>query len=817
MSVSIMKLKSGISATALLAVAVALPGAAFAQSTDAAATPAQATPVAAGQEAPAPAAEAPSEGEIIVTAQKRSERLVEVPLAVTAVSANTLASAQINDTSSLTRAVPSLQYQQGNNPGNSGFRIRGVGTQLFSLGVESAVAVVVDGVVAPRQAQGFSDLADLERVEVLRGPQGTLFGKNATAGVINIVTARPSKSFTGNVEATVAEHNEYRVKGSLSGPISDTLSARVSGFYNHVGGYIYNAAKDKMVNGNESWGVRGKLEWDAAPNLTFLLTGDYRENNADCCSRVPVSIVTPAMKTLLGPQVVASPKNRTISNDDLSYYRTKSSVVSLQGDWDLGPATLTSITAWQYYRQNDQFEPDQIASNPVRYVGAFPYSQWNNNSSHLGYNNYSQEIRLASNGKSDFTYVIGGFYNHLDLDRNLNRRRQRCAAGTLGQPCTVTSADSSGFEGNFKSDNYALFGQVDWRIVGGLHVIAGLRGQYEKQTVTGRVYGPLVAGDALFPGVVLNSGTRSRDDSAVTGKAGLRYEFNRNLQVYGSYTRGYKAFALDIDASTNFATQNGIAPEHVNAYELGAKWIAPGGKFDVSAALFRSDFTNLQVQALVTDPAAGTFITVLGNAGKSRSQGFEVEANFRPTDGLSIAANFTLVDATIDVPGQSCPLQTPSTGTFASNFPVNQCYVRSTTVNGVTTLSGAIIDVVGGNLPATPRYRVGVTPRYEHDFGPVAGFVQIGLNYQSKTGFALNQDPLLTQKGYAIVDASVGVHTSDNKYGVTVFVRNLFDQTYYTQLNHGTLLANGANPYDLWANVSKDADRYFGATFSARF
>jgi len=807
MSVSNSKLKCGISATALVAMAMLLPSAAFAQEA--------AAPAETAQEAPT--ADAPSEGEIIVTANKRSERLVEVPVAVTAVSADTLSSAQINDTASLTRAVPSLQFQQGNNPGNSGFRIRGVGTQLFSLGVESAVAVVVDGVVAPRQAQGFSDLADLERVEVLRGPQGTLFGKNATAGVINIITARPSKTFTGNVEATIAEHNEYRVKGSISGPLSDTLRARVSGFYNHIGGYIYNAAQDKMVNGNESWGARGKLEWDAAANLTFLLTGDYRENNADCCSRVPVSIVNPAMKTLLGSSVVASPENRTISNDDLSYYRTKSSVVSLQADWDLGPATLTSITAWQYYRQNDQFEPDQIASNPVRYVGAFPYSQWNNNSTHLGYNNYSQELRLGSNGSSDFTYVVGAFYNKLDLDRTLNRRRLRCAAGTLGQPCTQTSADSSGFNGNFKSDNYALFGQIDWRVAGGLHVIAGLRGQYEKQTVTGRIYGPLVTGDALFPGVVLNSGTRSRDDTALTGKAGLRYEFSRNFQVYGSYTRGYKAFALDIDAQTRYDTQNGIAPEHVDAYELGAKWIAPGGKFDINAAMFRSDFTNLQIQALMSDPAAGTFITVLGNAGKSRSQGFELEANFRPSSELSIAANFTLVDATIDVPGQSCPLQTVSTGTYASNFPVNTCYVRSTTVNGNTTLSGAIIDVVGGNLPATPRYRVGVSPRYEHDFGSVATFAQISLNYQSKTGFALNQDPLLTQQGYAIVDASVGIHTSDNRYGVTVFVRNLFDQTYYTQLNHGTILANAANPYDLWANVSKDADRYFGATFSARF
>ncbi|MFT3964955.1 MAG: TonB-dependent receptor [Sphingobium sp.] len=755
--------------------------------------------------------------DIVVTAQKRTERLVQVPLAVTAVSSASLASQQINDTSSLTRAVPSLTFQAGNNPGNASFRIRGVGTQLFSLGVESAVSVVVDGVVAPRQAQGFSDLADLERVEVLRGPQGTLFGKNATAGVISIVTARPGKEFGGNVEATIAEQDEYRVKGTVTGPISDTLRARVSGFYNHVGGYIYNAATNSDVNGSKSWGVRGKLEWDATPDLNFLLTGDYRESDANCCSRVPVQVTTAGVRTLLGSSVVPSSENRTVSNDDASYYRTKSTTLSLQGDWDIGSATITSISAFQRYVQADQFEPDQIASIPTRYVGTFPYAAWNQNQSRFAYNNYSQELRIGSNGSRDLTYVAGIYYAHLDLGRDYARRRFTCGSGTtVGEICTgAIRGQSSGFSGNFKSDNIAVFGQIDWRIAGGLHFIGGLREQYEKQTVTGSVYGPLYPGaDDLFPGTTINSGTRSRSDWALTGKAGLRYEFNRNLQVYGSYTRGYKAFALDLDVTTRFDNQNGIAPEHVDAYELGAKWQAPGGVFDISAAIFRSDFTNLQVQSLVTNISNGTFDTVLSNAGKSRTQGFEVEANIRPSREFSVAANFTLVDATIDVPGQSCAIQL-QTGvpTYSSNFPVNTCYIRQVGANS----SGAIIDVVGGQLPATPRYRVGITPRYEREFGNLAGFVQVALNYQSDTIFSLNQDPLLTQDGYAIVDASIGLRAADSRWNVTVFVRNLFDQTYYSMLNHGTVLANASSATDVWANINKDASRYFGATFGVKF
>lgn len=317
--------------------------------------------------------------EIVVTAQKRSERLIEVPIAVTAVTSDTLDAMQINDSASLVRAVPSLTYQQGNNPNNSSFRVRGVGAQLFGQGTESAVAVVIDGVAAARAAQGFTDLADLERVEVLRGPQGTLFGKNATAGVLNIVTARPSHSFGGKMDVTIAEKDEYRVKGTLTGGLTDTIAARVSGFYNDVGGHIRNIATGNDVNGYKSWGVRGKLSWEPTPELSMLLTAEYRENEANCCSRVPVSIKTPAMQTLLG-SIVASSDNREVSNDEASFSDSNLKLASLQVDYDFGPVTLTSITAWQGWSTQDQFEPDQIASDPVVYVGPSAYSAWRSES-----------------------------------------------------------------------------------------------------------------------------------------------------------------------------------------------------------------------------------------------------------------------------------------------------------------------------------------------------------------------------------------------------------------------------------------------------
>lgn len=756
-------------------------------------------------------------GEIVVTAQKRSERLIEVPLAVTAVTAETLASQQINDTTSLVRAVPSLSYQQGNNPNNSSFRIRGVGAQLFGQGIESAVSVVVDGVPAARAAQGFTDLADIERVEVLRGPQGTLFGKNATAGVVNIVTARPSQTFGGKLDVTVAEKDEYRVSGTVTGPISDTLAFRVSGFYNDVGGHLRNVYTDSDINGFESWGVRGKLDWIATPELSVLLTGEYRETDANCCSRVPVSLTTPALAQLYAP-VVASSDNREVSNDELSFSTSKLTTVSLQADYDLGPATITSITAWQGWDTTDQYEPDQFGSVPVRFIGAAaPLSAWNDNQSFTKYDNFSQELRIGSNGSRDFTYVVGAFLSYLDMDRGLDRRRAKCASGVFGQPCTVPlTYDSSGFRGNFKSKSAALFGQVDYRVTGGLHLLAGLRGQYEKQEVTGNVYAPIVTGDARFPGIVPNSGSAKRDDSALTGKAGIRYEFSRNANAYASYTRGYKAFALDIDAGTRFNNNIGLSPEHVNAYEIGFKWRSQDGKLELNAAAFRSDYRNLQVQAIQSDAVTGVFQNVLMNAGKSRSQGVEVEVVVRPTDGFSVPIAVNYLDATIDVNGQTCPLQFQATApTLTTNFPVNACYRRLNSGQ----LSSPLIDIQGGRLPLAPEWRISISPRYEFDLpgGNLNAFVQAALNFQSEQQFSLAQDPLLVQQAYALVDMSVGVRDADRRYNVSVFVRNLFDTTYYSQLNHGLILATPASPNDVFANIPKDADRYFGVNFGFRF
>ncbi len=283
--------------------------------------------------------------EILVTATKRSERLIDVPVAVTALSGEALSQNQISGVATPQQLVPSLTFTQSTNDLNNNVRIRGVGTALFNVGLESSVSFVVDGVVLSRQGQGFQDLIDIERVEVLRGPQGVLFGKNATAGVINVVTKRPSKDFTADAEIVVAEQDEYRVRASVAGPLSEAVGFRLTGFWNDVGGHIRDVATGERYNGGKSYGMRGKLEAQAG-DLNLLLIGDYRKSEALCCQFQARSFVNPVALSLLAP-VVPSDTNRQVKNDAKTFNDTEQWGVSLEANLGLGDHTLTSISAYR--------------------------------------------------------------------------------------------------------------------------------------------------------------------------------------------------------------------------------------------------------------------------------------------------------------------------------------------------------------------------------------------------------------------------------------------------------------------------------------
>ncbi|RZF63465.1 TonB-dependent receptor [Sphingomonas populi] len=762
-------------------------------------------------------AQADGIADIVVTAQKRTERLQDVPLAVTAVGGDALAARQINSTSTLTQAVPSLTFNQGATPTNTSIRIRGVGTQLFGLGTQSSVATVIDGVPQARQAQGFTSFADIERIEVLRGPQGTLFGANASAGVVSVVTARPSGTLEGRGDVTIAEHNEYRAKGTVSGPLTETLRARLTGFYNDAQGTTYNVTTGRFVNGEKNWGVRGKLEWQPTSNLTLLGTVDYRRDTSLCCASTLLSAVTPAVIQLSAP-VVASYHNRQITENEETTVRGSQQSYTLQGDLDLGGATITSISAYQRYTLDVNQPIDRINSNPVPFVGrGAPYSAYDLNEGIVKLGQFSQELRVGSNGNRNLTYVAGVFYAHLNLERPFERRRAMCpaTAGIIGQPCPVTPIfQSSQSDSTLITDSIAAFGQLEYRVAGGFKLIGGLRVQNERGTNTGYQRTPSAnfPGTATLPGQFNASGSKSANDTAVTGKAGAQYEFSRNLQTYATYTRGYKGVGYNTETTTDFANQTILAPEHVNAYEVGLKARTADGKFTLNAAAFLADYTNLQVQANRSDPVTGTSSFITTNAGSSRTKGIELEANIRPSRSFSVAAAFTLADSRINIDGLNCPLQFQAAAAVMTGKPINMCYRTAAGATPIQNLRNA-------QLPSSPEYRVVVSPRLDQNIGSTgyAAFAQVDMSFQSKQQMALEQDPLLIQKAYALVNASIGFHPIDNRFTATLFVKNVFNTHYFTSLGHNSLLATAANPNDVVGTYNKDADRYIGGSIGFRF
>jgi iron complex outermembrane receptor protein len=758
--------------------------------------------------------------DIVVTAQKRTERLQDVPLAVSVLSAATLAAREINDTTNLVQAVPSLSFQQGNNPTNTTFRIRGIGTSLFSQGVESSVSVVVDGVVAARQAQNFTDFADIERVEVLRGPQGTLFGKNATAGVISVITARPSNQFEAQANATIAEEGEYRISGTASGPLTQNLKARLTGYYNDVGGYAENTKTSTNANGFESWGVRGKLEWNVASNLDLLLAADYRKSNADCCNGILVKANNPQRTVLAGPVLIA-PDSNQVWNNDQTFADSTQKTISLQGDLDLGSATLTSITAYQDFNLRNNFEVDRIGYDTPVFISPTATAQQNYNYGETHVRQFSQELRVSSRGGGRLSYVGGVYYSNLDLDRSFARRRALCATGTFAQACTATSFQSLASQATNRSTSIAGFGQLEYELLTHFKLIGGVRLQHETNSVAGERLGVIVPGDGTFGGTASARAKQSASDTALTGKVGAQYEFSRRAQLYATYTRGYKGLGFDTEITADFAHQKPVLPEYVNAYEVGFKGQTSDGRLTVAAAAFLADYTNLQIQANRSDPTTNIVTYIQTNAGSSQTKGFELETTWRPFTGFSVNAAATYARARLNADGLNCPTQLQAgapTYAVGAAHPTNLCYkYQYVTVSGTTAVSAATQDVRNGVLPASPAWRVNVSPRFEHALGQtLQGFLQIDYSFQSKQGFAVEQDPLLVQKAYSLVDLSIGVHRPDSRYTLTFFVKNLFNQNFYTSISSATLLPSNTTTLDIYANRPKNADRYVGGTLSVK-
>lgn len=769
---------------------------------------------------PSPDAEA-APAEIVVTAQKRSENIQRVPLAVSVVSGSALEAASRPSIESASQLVPSLNFLQSGTTLNQTIFLRGVGTASFSIAGEPSVSTVVDGVVFARSGEAFSDLIDIAQMEVLRGPQGTLFGKNASAGVINITTQMPTNTFGGSVEAGYFDRNEVRTKAMLNVPLAPDLAARLTGFYGHYDGNIYNQAVGHYVDGYKHYGGRFQLLYRPSNSLRLYFTADYHKNNDDCCADIiATGPLTSAglPSTSLAFQALPTPRGadtRTVNQNLVTSTKETGEGVSLQADVGLGTNTITSITAYRKWNNTEIRDGDWLDQ---AYVGFQQLHDYGPQHTHT----FTQEVRLTSPADQTFSYVLGGFYSDAFSERVFTRNDIVCSA-VVGAPtnvlipCGSANAKPSTFptgtaDFGSKFKNLAAFGQLTFHATDQLSLIGGLRYSHDVldvfhsrvTTLTGPgiapnfdqgvydAYTALVAAGtapnlAATQAVASSNGIPFRTSTTnnnLSGKAAVQYQINPNIMGYASYTRGYKGPAYNIFYNLTATGTNVIAPETSNAFEIGLKNRLFGGSMTLNIDAFYAKYHNFQANN--PDLVAGVVVTRFTNAGDVSTRGIEADLNWRPARGLTITGGIAYTDAHVDAfnvaPGAAATAIIPS-GTPLGYAPKWK-----------------------GSLSADYRWRTN---------GPIDLFFSAQGNFQSSQLSLFAPDPVQRALGtipaYGLVNVSVGVGDKNDKYRLTFQVRNLFDQSY------AAAIVNGGPGGSYRYQIPRDADRYWGVTGKVSF
>ncbi len=775
-------------------------------------------------------------GEIIVTATKRSESLQRVPLAVSVVSGADLARSGGVNLENVQYLVPTLNFRKSGVPINQSIFLRGVGTSTFSIAGEPSVSTVLDGVVLSRAGEAFTDLVDIERIEVLRGPQGTLFGKNSSAGVVNIVGKKPGKELGAFAEGSYFSDDEYRGRVGFNLPLGEHVRTRLTGFYGNYDGNIRNTVYNTRVNGYEHYGFRGTLVADLSETVHATLIGDWRQSKDDCCAEVIGTAPTGAAAFLSGalptPQ---GDRTRAVSNNLINRNDETSWGVSLQLDAELDRITFTSITAYRDYSDREVRDGDFLgaayAGNPARAavaatgttpalpaIPAVGANELHDDGPQIG-RTVSQEFRLTSPSTGFLTYVAGFYYSHAYSERTFTRSDIVCnfPAGTRVTtliPCGSAGAPPSTFptgSANFGSafQNTALFGQATLHFTDRLRGIIGLRYTLDQLDVFHRRTTAL-AGPGINPNFdagVYNGGLTVTSPSGVvsfvpgpsngqyfrnrvnkenlSGRAGLQYDLTRDFIAYATYSRGYKGPAFNTFYNLTTAGASAIAAETADSYEGGLKMTFLDRRLVLNLAGYYAKYKNYQANN--PDVVAGVLTTRFTNAGDISTRGGEADLLFRASRDISLSGGFAYTDAHVD------QFRLPPGGNPAGIIPS------------------------GTPLGYAPRVKASLGGEYRLRTTALPVDIVFGAqgSYQSSELSQFDASAAIraatTIHGYGLLDLSVALIDHADRYRLTVQVKNVLDQSFAASITSGG--PGGAYRYI----IPREADRFFGATLRVNY
>jgi len=786
------------SAVLVLAGLLLLPGTAAAQSVPAPTT-ANEGRSAGKQEAGVP--------DVTVTARRRAENAQAVPNALSVVGGELIDRSYTVNTQGLSFLIPSLNYSSA-NPRNTAFTIRGLGSSVVAVsqsndGLEPGVGFYVDQVYHARPATAAFDFVDIEQVEELRGPQGTLFGKNTTAGALNITTRAPSFAPEGLAEVSVGDLNFVQARAYASGPLSDTVAFRVSGVSTRRDGFIRNVRTGRDENGVGTQAARVQLLFRLDDRLQLRLIGDVTNFKARCCTQVPLRVGAsqraasrqyPALAGLFDYRPPSFDyRDRVTDIDGPLDVQTNEGGLSAIGGLDLGFGTLTSVTAWRWWNWDAENDRDYTGL-PIQLSQHIPSRQ----------DQVSQELRLASNGDGRLTYVAGlyGFFQKI-TGNPISIYGPAAAGWLIGQsvPTSATNAtpvnvpanllDGYGQAGrtDFRSRSYAAFGEANFRLIDGLTATAGLRYTHERKSgyYSTFVYGgPVITGTAAQQAALRNAQlgvlrpqtyAATDSDGSLSGRGNLAWAVTDVVLAYASYARGFKSGGINMSGlPLNAANQPALGtavvrPERNTTWEAGLKTRLFDRRLVLNADAFYTRVSDFQATIVDTGPTQTAALRgYLSNIPRVTVKGVEADATALVVPGLSLRAGVAYSDGEYSrYPAGPCPLERQTAATTAC-------------------------DLTGRRLASLPRWAV--TAGLDYAVGPVT----VQVDTASRSGF--NGDPSLSRfthiPGYNLTNANVG-YRFGNGLEVLVFARNLLNADYLQNLtiqtgNSGLILATPSEP-----------------------
>lgn len=756
---------------------------------------------------------------VIVTARRREEQSQDVPLAIAVLGANTIESTGTFNFGKLTQLQPSIQFYSS-NPRNSALTIRGLGAPfgLTNDGIEQGVGLYVDQVYYARSAASTFDFLDVEQVEVLRGPQGTLYGKNTTAGAVNVTSRKPTFDYDARVEASYGNYDFTQFKGSFSGPlVDDTLAFRIGTSYTHRRGTIWSTATNEWIHEQDNLGFKGQLLWVAGDTVDVTFSADYTHTDPKGFGSVYVRTGATQRPATRQYAALAAASGNYQPPSFNPFDRITDLDANLQAEqffgggsalvnWDVGPGTFTSVSAyrkWDWYPQNDR----DFVGLPITTKSQNPSKQ----------RQWSQEFRYAATGeKVDYVVGLYGFYQTVNTKGSQEQGSQ--ASRWLLSPAQG-SADSTILNGlrsqndiGLKNTSLAAFGQLTWHVTDKLRLQPGLRVNYDKKegryiaTVTNATNTALTASQLAI--LAPQSYQPNFDDTNVSGDFTVSYALASDTLAYLTYAHTFKSgginlSGLPLDASNRPITAvETVKPEKVNHFEAGLKNQFLERKVTFNLAGFWTEIEDYQ--ATVTNSQANVIRGYLANAQKVRIRGIEADFSVRPSERFNAYLNSAFTDHEyVSFPDAPCPPELAGGTAATAANPASP----AGTVGG---FSPPFCNISGQWLPGISKWAFTAGTEYNVPFGEKgSGYIAYDGTYRSKFSSNPSRSAYTDIDGYALHNFRLG-YRADKGWDVYAWVRNAFDEEYFDWL--------ATQPSSTGLVVGQPGDpRTYGLTVKATF